>query len=192
MGIAVVRKSRERTGVSPGLSRLPGVLGKRLRFPSLNDFACRFFARLVYRSNAKPLRLPIASMGCTKFRCTATVPSGRSAQYFSQGRMSTTIARLDLQTGHQDELISSLVPGYSDTWALSPRGIFFLGLEHSRPAIRFFDFATEGEKHIADSPEDLPQVEMSGFGVSHDGKNLWVVRADPMPLNVEITSFRSN
>jgi Tol biopolymer transport system component/DNA-binding winged helix-turn-helix (wHTH) protein len=112
--------------------------------------------------------------------------------YFSQGRMSTTIARLDLQTGHQDELLSSLVPGYSDAWALSSRGIFFLGQEHNRPAVRFFDFATDGEEHIADFPADLPQGEMSGFAVSPDGKNLWVVRADPMPSDVEITMLRSD
>lgn len=110
--------------------------------------------------------------------------------YFPQGRMSTSIARLDLKTGHQDKLISSLVPGYSDSWALSPRGIFFLGQEHNQPAVRFYNFATDGEEHIANSPGDLPQVEMSGFGISPDGKNLWAVRADPMPSDVEITIFR--
>lgn len=112
--------------------------------------------------------------------------------YFSQSRMSTTIARLDLQTGHQDELISSLVPGYSDAWALGSRGIFFLGQEHNYPAVRFFNFATDREEHIADFPGDLPQVEMSGFAVSPDGKNLLVVRADPMPSDVEITMLRSD
>ncbi len=44
--------------------------------------------------------------------------------YFSQGRMNTTIARLDLQTGHQDEVLSSLLPGYSDAWALSSQASF--------------------------------------------------------------------
>ncbi len=112
--------------------------------------------------------------------------------YFPQGRMSTTIARVDLQTGHQDKLISSLVPGYSDAWALSPRGIFFLGQEHDQPVIRFFNFATNAEAHIADFPGYLPQVEMSGFGISPDGKKLWAVRADPMPSDIEITMFRSN
>lgn len=112
--------------------------------------------------------------------------------YFSQGRMSTTIARLDLQTGHQDEPISSLMPGYSDAWALSSRGIFFLGQEDTRPAVRFFSFATNREEHAAYFPGNLPQVEMSGFAVSPDGKDLWVVRADPMPSDIEITMLRSD
>ena len=112
--------------------------------------------------------------------------------YFSQGRMSTTIARFDLQSGHQDELTGSLVPGYSDAWAVSSRGIFFLGEEHNQPAMRFFNFATGREEHIADFAGDLPQIEMSGFGISPDGKRLWVVRAVPMPSDVETTMFRSD
>ncbi len=112
--------------------------------------------------------------------------------YFSQGRTSTTVARLDLQSGHQDELTASLVPGYSDAWALSSRGIFFLGQENNQPAIRFFDFATHREKNIAEFLGDLPPIEMSGFGISPDGKRLWAVGADPMPSDVEVTMFRSD
>jgi len=107
--------------------------------------------------------------------------------YFAQGRMSTTIARLNLQTGHQDELTSSLLPGYSDAWALSSQGIFFLGQERGQPAIRFFNFSTEREEHVADFPGNLPQVEMSGFGIYPDGNRLWLVRADPMPADIKIT-----
>jgi Tol biopolymer transport system component len=112
--------------------------------------------------------------------------------YFSQGRMSTSIARLDLRTGHQDELTRSLVPGYSDAWALSSRGIFFLGQENGLPAVMFFNFATGKEEHIADFPGDLPQVEMSGLGISPDGKRLWVVRADAVPADIETSTFRSD
>ena len=101
--------------------------------------------------------------------------------------MSTTIARLDLQTGHQDELTNSLLPGYSDAWALSPRGIFLLGQENSHPAVMFFDFAANKDEYIADFPGNLPQLEMSGFGISPDGKHLWVVRADPMPSDIRNT-----
>lgn len=111
--------------------------------------------------------------------------------YLSQGQMSTTIARVDLLTEHQDEVTRSLMPGYSDAWALSSRGIFFLGKEDNRPAVRFLDFSTGKEEHIADFPGDLPQVGMSGFGISPDGKRLWVVGAEPMPSNVETTMFRS-
>lgn len=112
--------------------------------------------------------------------------------YFAQGPMNTTIARLDLENGKQDELTRSLMPGYSDTWALSSRGILFLGEEHDRPVVKFLDFATGREEHIVDFGGELPPTEMSGFGVSHDGKRLWVVRADPMPSDVKTTMFPSN
>lgn len=112
--------------------------------------------------------------------------------YFSHGRMSTTIARLDLQSGHQDELTPSLVPGHSDAWALSSRGVFFLGEEQNKPTIRFFEFVNDKEKHIADFGGELPQVEMSGFGISPDGKRLWVVRAIPTASDLKTTAFRSS
>ena len=122
----------------------------------------------------------------------APITQSRDGGYlhFSQGRMSTTIARLNLQNGHQDALTDSVLPGYSDTWALSPRGIFFLGHAQDRAAIEFFDFSSDREEHVDDFPGNLPQIEMSGFAVSPDGKRLWVVRADPMPSDIEITSFR--
>jgi Tol biopolymer transport system component len=122
----------------------------------------------------------------------APMAQSRDARYlyFSQGRMSTTIARLDLQGGHQDELTGSLVPGYSDAWAASSGGIFFLGEELNRPAVRFFNFATGKDEHIADFAGDLPQIEMSGFGISPDGKRLWAVRADRMPSDIKTTMLQ--
>jgi Tol biopolymer transport system component/DNA-binding winged helix-turn-helix (wHTH) protein len=111
--------------------------------------------------------------------------------YFSQGPMSTTIARLDLQTGKQDELTGSLIPGYSDDWALSSQGIFFLGQQNGRPTVSLFDFTSKREEPVAAFPGDLPQLEMSGFGISPDGKRLWAVRADPMPSDVRTTMFPS-
>jgi len=124
----------------------------------------------------------------------APIAQSRDGQYlyFSQGRMSTTIARVDLRTRHQDEITRSLVPGYSGAWALSSSGIYFLGQEQNQTAVRFFDFATHTEEHIGDFPGGLPQVEMSGFGTSPDGKRLLVVRADPMPSDVETTMFSSD
>jgi DNA-binding winged helix-turn-helix (wHTH) protein/Tol biopolymer transport system component len=112
--------------------------------------------------------------------------------YFSQGRMSTTIGRLDLQTGHQDEIIGSLVPGYSDAWALSSGGIVFLGEEQSKAAVKFLSFTTGKKEVIADFPGELPQVEMAGFGISPDGKRLLVVRADPIPSDIKIMMLGSD
>lgn len=139
-------------------------------------------------------RLPLSGGNAQEVTEQGGAPIAQSRDgrylYFSQRRMSTTIARLDLQTGHQDELAISLLPGYSDAWALSSRGIYFLGQEHDQPEIRFFNLATGGEEHIAEFPGDLPPVEMSAFAISPDGKRLWAVRADPMPSQIETTIFR--
>ncbi|MFP5276904.1 MAG: winged helix-turn-helix domain-containing protein [Acidobacteriota bacterium] len=141
-------------------------------------------------------RVPLRGGNAQEMTEQGGAPIAQSADgrylYFPQGRMSTTIARLDLQTGHQEELIHALLPGYSDTWALSSGGIFFLGQEYDQPGIRFFNFATGGEEHVADLPGELPPVEMSGFGISPDGKSIWAVRADPMPSDIEITSLPPN
>lgn len=139
-------------------------------------------------------RIPLAGGKAQEVTEQGGIPIAQSQDgrylYFSQGRMSTTIARLDLRNGHQDELPLSLMPGYSIAWALGTRGIFFLSEEHDQPAITLFNFATHRVEHVAEFPGNLPQVEMSGFGISPDGKRLWAVRADPMPSEVKTTLLR--
>ena len=104
--------------------------------------------------------------------------------YFAQGRMDSTICRFDLSTRQQTVIVSSLMPGYSDSWVLTSKGILFLKME-SVPTIEFHDFATGKETPIADFNGDLPPVGLSGFFISPDERTLFAVRADPVPATIQ-------
>jgi Tol biopolymer transport system component/DNA-binding winged helix-turn-helix (wHTH) protein len=105
--------------------------------------------------------------------------------YFAHGRMDSTISRLDLQAGTQTVVVDSLAPGYSESWTLTSSGIIFLRMSAKGAEIAFHDFATGGEKSIAQFSGNLPPVGLSQFSISPDEKTLFVVRADPVSANVE-------
>ena len=105
--------------------------------------------------------------------------------YFAQGRMEPTISQLDLQTKHQTVVISSLKPGYYDSWALTSKGILFLKEDHGEPTISFYDTVTHKERTIAGFDGNLPSVGLSGFSVSPDERSLLVVRAEPVFSNIQ-------
>jgi Tol biopolymer transport system component/DNA-binding winged helix-turn-helix (wHTH) protein len=104
--------------------------------------------------------------------------------YFAQGRMDSTISRLDLLTKEQTVIVSSLMPGYSDSWVLTSKGILFLKME-SVPIIKVHDFATGKETTIAAFNGNLPPVGLSGFFVSPDERTLFVVRADRVQADIQ-------
>ena len=105
--------------------------------------------------------------------------------YFAHGRMNTTISRFDLLTNQQRMVVHSLIPGYSEDWALTPLGIVFLTELEGRPVIAFHDFATGKERKIAEFAGTLPPVGASGFSISRDGRRLLAVRADPASANIQ-------
>lgn len=107
--------------------------------------------------------------------------------YFAQGRMETKIARLDLRTKQQQTIISALLPGYNESWALTKNGIYFLAEQNGRPVISFHNFDTRKEYVVTSFPGDLPPVGDSGFTVSPGGETLLVVRAEPVASNIQQT-----
>jgi hypothetical protein len=102
--------------------------------------------------------------------------------------MDSTISRLDLLTKDQTVVVSSLMPGYSDSWAVTSKGILFLAMA-SEPVIKFHDFATGKETTIADFNGELPPVGLSGFSISPDERTLFLVRADPISANIQATNL---
>jgi hypothetical protein len=108
--------------------------------------------------------------------------------YFAQGRMDSTISRLDLLTRQQAVIVSSLMPGYSDCWVVTSKGILFLKMENG-PVIKFHSFATGNETTLAGVSGDLPPVGLSGFSVSPDERTLFLVRADPVSANIQATNL---
>jgi hypothetical protein len=111
--------------------------------------------------------------------------------YFAQSRMDSTISRLDLLTKQQTVIVSSLMPGYSDSWVLTSKGILFLKME-SVPIIKFHDFATGKETTVTDFNGDLPPVGLSGFFISPDERTLFVVRADPVAANIQAINLSAS
>jgi hypothetical protein len=108
--------------------------------------------------------------------------------YFAQGRMDSTISRFDLLTRQQTVVVASLMPGYSDCWVETSKGILFLGME-AGPVIKFHSFATGKETILAEISGGLPPVGLSGFSVSPDEGTLFLVRADPVSTNIQATSL---
>ena len=109
--------------------------------------------------------------------------------YFGQTRTSPTISRLDLVTGTQTVIVHTLIPGYRDSWALTPRGIIFLGEWNGKPTIVFHDLESGMERRVADFPGLLPPMATASFSVSSDGRKLLVVRADAAFANIKTASF---
>ncbi len=105
--------------------------------------------------------------------------------YFTHGRMDPTISCLDLQTGSQTVVVSSLFPGYSDSWALTRKGILFLKMESGHLLIELHDFATRKEITVAGFRGILPPVGFSAFAISPDERTLFVVRGDPISTNIQ-------
>jgi hypothetical protein len=76
--------------------------------------------------------------------------------------MDSTISRFDLVTRQQTVVVASLMPGYSDCWVITSKGILFLRME-AGPVIRFHSFATGKETTLAEVSGSLPPLGLSGF-----------------------------
>lgn len=109
--------------------------------------------------------------------------------YFGQGRMDTTVSRLDFASGKQDVMITSLIPGYRDAWTITGHDIIFLTEEAGRPVIELHDCATGRNRRISAFPGALPMIATSGFSVSPDGQTLLVVRSDPASANIRAVDY---
>ena len=134
-------------------------------------------------------RIPIVGGSAEKITDDGGAPIAQSADgrylYFSHGRMDSIISRFDLQTMNQTIVLESLAQGYSESWALTNKGIIFLKMESDGPSIAFHDFATGKETSRTKFKGNLPPVGLSQFSISPDEKILFVVRADPVSANIQ-------
>jgi Tol biopolymer transport system component/DNA-binding winged helix-turn-helix (wHTH) protein len=138
-------------------------------------------------------RLPVAGGPAELITYQGGTPIRQSADgryvYFGHQRMGTTISRYDLLTHQQKIVVSSLIPGYHDAWALTRGGIVFLTQQEGKPVIEFHDLTTGANRTIGAFPGPLPMIATSGFSVSPDGKTLLVVRSDPASANIETVAI---
>jgi Tol biopolymer transport system component/DNA-binding winged helix-turn-helix (wHTH) protein len=161
--------------------------------PALNHPACSADGKSVFAVNRNFLyRVSLRDGASEKITDQGGYPIVASRDgrylYFAQGRMDSTISRLDLQTRQQTVVVASLMPGYADCWGLTSKGIIFLTVE-GRPVIKFHSFATGKETTLTEISGDLPPVGLSGFSISPDERTLFVVCADPVSANIQATNL---
>lgn len=161
--------------------------------PTLNHPACSADGKSVFAVNRNFLyRVSLPDGAAEKLTDQGGYPIVPSKDgrylYFAKGRMDSTISRLDLQTRQQRVVVTSLMPGYSDCWGLTSKGILFLTME-ARPVIKFHSFATGKETTLTEIIGALPPVGLSGFSISPDERTLFVVRADRVSANIQATSL---
>jgi Tol biopolymer transport system component/DNA-binding winged helix-turn-helix (wHTH) protein len=173
-------------------SRKP--LVRRIESPPISHPTYSVDGKWIFaRRNYFIYRLPATGGNLEQISDQGGAPIAQSTDgrflYFGHGRMDPTLTQLDLTTRQQKVIISSLMPGFRASWALTPRGIIFLTERSGRPVIAFHDFATGKEREVTEFFGALPPFSISGFSVSPDGKHLLVVRADPAFANLQTTTF---
>jgi hypothetical protein len=163
---------------------------RRISDLSVTHPGCFVDGKSVFAINSNFVyRIPIIGGTAEKITDDGGAPIVQSADgrylYFSHGRMDSVIYRFDLLTRKQTVVLDSLAHGYSESWALTAKGIVFLKMESDGPAIAFHAFATGRETAITKFKGDLPPVGLSQFAISPDEKTIFVVRADPVSANIQ-------
>jgi Tol biopolymer transport system component/DNA-binding winged helix-turn-helix (wHTH) protein len=163
---------------------------RRITDLPLSHPACSVDGKSVFAINSNFVyRVSILDGTAKKITDDGGAPIVQSADgrylYFAHGRMDSIISRLDLVTGKQIIVVDSLAQGYSESWALTAKGIVFLKMESSGPTIAFHEFATGKETAVTKFKGGLPPVGLSQFAISPDERTLFLVRADPVSAGIQ-------
>ena len=129
---------------------------------------------------------PAATLSTTKGLSFGPSPDGESI-YFVRELTGTTLWKLSTGSGAVSQVMDGLVPYCSSCWAVSTKGIYYLGSTRASvngQAIYFHDFATGSDKLIAEYPEPLLPLGGGPFSLSPDGHYLLCVRVDPSNADV--------
>lgn len=106
----------------------------------------------------------------------------------------TSLWQIDLASGVASKLLDGLVPYCTSCWAAAPKGIYYLGVDHStrkKQTVYFHDFATRQDKPIVEYPEPLLPIGSGPFSLSTDGRYLLCVRVDPSNTDImRVDPFR--
>jgi len=107
--------------------------------------------------------------------------------YFVREATDTVLWRAEVATGRLEKVLEGLLAYCSSCWALTTRGIYFLGARQgsgSRQRLLFHDFATGRDNLILEYPEPLSPIGSGPFSLSPDGRHLLCVRVDPSNSDV--------
>ncbi|MBS1810482.1 MAG: PD40 domain-containing protein [Acidobacteria bacterium] len=93
--------------------------------------------------------------------------------YFTQDRGSSQIWRMPVAGGEETPIFDFHQKNYSRMWLVVSDGIYFaVPASSTRTGIKFFDFATNSEKSLAEVDVTL-RSSVSGLSLSPDGK--WLI-----------------
>ena len=107
--------------------------------------------------------------------------------YFVREPNGASLWRVDLRSGALSKVLDGLVPGCSSCWAVSDRGVYYLGPDQSSldsQALYFRDFESGQDRLVAPYPEPLWPHGSGPFSLSPDGRHLLCVRVDPSNSDV--------
>lgn len=107
--------------------------------------------------------------------------------YFVREPNGTSLWRVDLDTGALSRVLDGLVPGCSSCWAVSDKGVYYLGPGQTSldsQALYFRDFESGHDHIVAPYPEPLWPHGSGPFSLSPDGRYLLCVRVDPSNSDV--------
>jgi Tol biopolymer transport system component/DNA-binding winged helix-turn-helix (wHTH) protein len=163
---------------------------RRISDLPLSHPACSVDGKSVFAINSNFVyRVSILDGTAEKITDDGGAPIVQSADgrylYFAHGRMDTVISRLDLLTRKQIVVLDSLALGYSESWALTSKGIIFLKMDTGEPIIALHEFAKGREIAVAKFKGSPPPVGLSQFAISPDERTLFVVRADPVSADIQ-------
>ncbi len=163
---------------------------RRISDQPLSHPACSVDGKSVFAINRNFVyRISIFDGSAEKITDDGGAPIVQSANgqylYFAHGRMDSIISRLDLLSGKQTVVVNSLAQGYSESWALTSKGVVFLKMNSDGPIIELHEFATGKETAVTKFNGNLPPVGLSQFSISPDEQTLFVVRADPVSANIQ-------
>ncbi len=144
------------------------------------------------------VRIPAAGGPASEVARTRGISLGVSGDgrhvYFVREAAGTELWRLDTGTGQLEKILEGLLPYCSSCWALTERGVYYLGARqgwNGRQALYFHAFAGGRDKVVLEYPEPLSPIGSGPFSLSPDGRHLLCVRVDPSNSDIfRVEPFR--
>ncbi len=113
-------------------------------------------------------------------------PDGRYL-YFVREPADTALWRVETASGRLSKVLDGLLPYCSSCWALTERGIYYLGTAPGRPDRQILylrELVTGRDQAVLEYPEPLSPLGSGPFSLSPDGRYLLCVRVDPSNSDV--------
>jgi Tol biopolymer transport system component len=133
---------------------------------------------------------PAVSISQVKSESLNVSPDGGFLFYVREPN-DTTLWRLTLETGEITKVLDNLVPGCTSCWALTARGIYYLGTDRGSfdaQVLHYRDWKSGADRLVIRYPEPLWPQGSGPFSLSPDGRYLLCVRVDPSNSDVLLVS----